>query len=252
MSFRTSRLGMRSASVFLILLMLLGLSGCIKPQGDASLPAKNTSSSAADPSGEPLEIPVDFEELQENNPDIYAWLSMPDLGVEEPILQNPDDDEYYLRRNADRKYSISGSMFTQSGYNDAEFADPVTVIYGHNMNSGVMFGGLEVYAKALDLTEEQLFYIYRPEQRLTYRIFAAVPYNNRHILHYHDFRCEPVYTNFFEDIRNTKSLHANLNEALMPAFGDRVVILSTCKNGDDSSRYLVMGVLVDEANATRS
>ena len=43
----------------------------------------------------------------------------------------------------------------------------------------------------------------------------------------------------------------NLPGLLRPEPGDRVVILSTCMNGEDHQRYLIIGVLTDDtANET--
>ena len=44
---------------------------------------------------EPLDIPVDFEALQAENPDIYAWITIPGTNVDYPILQREGDNGYY-------------------------------------------------------------------------------------------------------------------------------------------------------------
>ena len=40
------------------------------------------------------EIPIDFASLKETNPDIYAWIEIPDTNVNYPIVQSADDDSY--------------------------------------------------------------------------------------------------------------------------------------------------------------
>ena len=35
-----------------------------------------------------VEIPVDFQKLQEMNPDIYAWIQIPGTKIDYPVLQH--------------------------------------------------------------------------------------------------------------------------------------------------------------------
>ena len=38
---------------------------------------------------------VDFDALQEENPDIFAWLYVPGAGIDLPVLQSPVSDDFY-------------------------------------------------------------------------------------------------------------------------------------------------------------
>ena len=52
-----------------------------------------------------IEIPqkdIDFAALQEEtNPDIYAWIYIPDTKIDYPVLQHAEDNTYYLNYNLD-------------------------------------------------------------------------------------------------------------------------------------------------------
>jgi len=193
--------------------------------------------------------PVDFTDMQRRNPDIYAWLQVPGADVNHPVAQHPEEDEYYLHADLYGNYLDGGSLFTQATYNGLDFEDPVTVIYGHKMEDGSMFGSLQPWAERLELESENAeFYVYQPGRRLTYQVFAAVPWTDEHILYAYDFREETDYREFFDEVLSTRSLDARLVPELAPEYGQRVVILETCLTGDDSRRYLVMGVLKDDAH----
>ena len=43
-----------------------------------------------------LDIPVDFETLQKENPDIYAWITIPGTDIDYPVVQDSTDNTYYL------------------------------------------------------------------------------------------------------------------------------------------------------------
>ena len=195
----------------------------------------------------------DFEKLQARNPEIYAWLSFPEAGIDHPVLQrqgasNDEEDEYYLTRDIDGNPSEMGCAFTQYRYNSLDFNDPVTVVYGHCMDDGTMFGSLQAWCERAQLDEESVFTIYLPGRELTYRIFAGIPYDDSHVMYYHDFTNEAVFNKFFRQVFATRDLRAVFNRDSAPEYGDKVVILATCEQGDDTRRYLTMGVLVEDAD----
>lgn len=201
------------------------------------------------PSGSREDDSVDFEALQKRNPEIYAWLRFPEAGIDHPVLQrqgasSDEEDEYYLNRDVDGKPSEAGSLFTQYRYNSTDFSDPVTVIYGHRRS---IFGQLQSWCQETRLGEDTTFTIYLPGRRLTYQVFAGIPYDDSHVLYYHDFTSERGYTKFFRDVFAVRDPRANLDWSGAPSFGDRVVILATCQEGDESQRYLTMGVLIEDA-----
>ena len=76
----------------------------------------------------PVEIPIDFAALQEQNPEVYAWIQIQDTNIDYPILQREGDNGYYLDHTIDGEKKTEGSIFTED-YNSKDFEDPNTVIY---------------------------------------------------------------------------------------------------------------------------
>ena len=91
-----------------------------------------------------IDIPVDFDSLQKENPDIYAWITIPDTVIDYPIVQSSEDNAYYLNHSAEKTDSASGAIYSEN-YNKKNFDDPITLLYGHNMKDGSMFAGLHKY-----------------------------------------------------------------------------------------------------------
>ncbi|WP_051688382.1 class B sortase [Butyrivibrio sp. AE2032] len=193
--------------------------------------------------------PVDFDALQGFNEDIYAWIIIKDTNINYPVVQAPNNDKFYLTHNSDEEYSSAGAIFSEHVYNSRDFNDPVTILYGHHMQSGAMFGNLQNYCTTDEFWDgEPVIKIYLPDRMLKYQVFAAVPYSRYHILVYNDFSNEEVYTKFFDDIMSTHSMEARFHEEYAPVFGDKVVILSTCLIGNNSNRYIVLGKLVYDSS----
>ena len=60
-----------------------------------------------------LDIPVDFETLQKENPDIYAWITIPGTDIDYPVVQDSTDNTYYLNHAADTSLSDSGAIYSE-------------------------------------------------------------------------------------------------------------------------------------------
>lgn len=191
---------------------------------------------------EPVEIPIDFAALQEKNPDVYAWITVPGTEVDYPILQSPEDDSYYLTHTIDRKEAPEGAIYTES-LNSKDFTDPNTVIYGHNMRNDSMFGSLHLFEDRDFFNEHRDMTIYLPDQILHYRIFGAYVYDNRHILESFDFQDPVQFQGYLDSVFQLKSMSNNLDTSMQVTSDDKIVTLSTC-NGNDTQRYLVQAVLI--------
>ena len=189
-------------------------------------------------------IPIDFKSIKKDNEDIYAWIKIPGTKVDYPILQNKLDDDYYLNHTVEGKEGLPGSIYTES-LNNIDFTDRNTVIYGHDMMDGSMFGDLSRYLASDYMEKHSKLLIYTLEHIYTYKIFAAVTYDDRHLLHNFDFSREKGLSDFLESISKVRNMHSYINDKISVSSTDRIVTLSTC-TGNEEQRLLVEAVLIDE------
>lgn len=110
--------------------------------GSGSAAAQDPAVPYVDPYADALAA-MDFAALREVNPDILGWILIPNTRVSYPFLQGTDND-YYLRRTWRKGSSAVGAIFVEAS-NSGDLTDFNTVIYGHNMNNGSMFGTLKKY-----------------------------------------------------------------------------------------------------------
>jgi len=192
----------------------------------------------------PYESPIDFVSFKEQNEHIYAWIDIPNSSISQPILQHPTDKNYYNRRDLDKNYSVYGSIFTEAKYNSTLFDDPVTMIYGHHTWNSLMFGDLQTLYKD-EIGEYDEIVIYMPEKELHYQVFAAVVHNDLHVLYYNDFSDPDSFNRFFDGVFSKSGNYVTLDKECTVTPEDKVIILSTCFNGDTTYRYLVMAKLVE-------
>lgn len=190
-----------------------------------------------------VEIPIDFEALKEQNEDVYAWIRIPGTNVDYPILQDEEDNGYYLNHTIDGVEALEGSIYTEN-YNTIYFDDPNTVIYGHNMKNGSMFRTLHNYEDKTFFDENRVIYIYQPDRILEYRIFAAYVYDNRHLLLSFDLEDSQVFQRYIDDVFNIRAANAHIDSSMEVGVDDRILTLSTCNAGIKTQRYLVQAVLI--------
>lgn len=92
--------------------------------------------------------PPYLDELVKINPDTTGWITIYGTNIDYPVMKGEDNNEY-LNKDAMGEYSISGAIF-MSNLNSRDFSDPYTLLYGHHMDNGSMFGDLDKFKKDKD------------------------------------------------------------------------------------------------------
>jgi len=107
---------------------------------------------------------IDFNGLRAINGDIVAWIQIPGIGVDYPVVQG-EDNEHYLHYTFDGKANKAGSIFLDYR-NRADFADRKVILYGHNMKDGSMFSNLKKYQDAGFRKAHGKVFLYLPDRTL--------------------------------------------------------------------------------------
>ncbi|MBQ9563163.1 MAG: sortase [Oscillospiraceae bacterium] len=179
--------------------------------------------------------------VYEMNHDLIGWLTIPGTDVDHPVVQTPQDNEYYLYRDFEGKDNKNGTLILDGN------CDPWTpgrnlIIYGHNMRSGLMFGQLDQYLFKDYCREHRLIRFDTLNRERTYVVIAAVQSTQIQGGGFGSFR----YTAEFEDeedlgswldyIRRRRRFDTDV------AFdtSDRYLTLSTCAYHDENGRLLII------------
>lgn len=189
--------------------------------------------------------PYDWDKLQATNTDIYAYIVIPGTDIDLPVAQpgKSRDDSFYLTHNETGEYEFAGCIYSEK-QNATDFTDPVTVLYGHNMLNGTMFAQLHKFEDADFFNKHQYMYIYTPGHKLTYEIYSAYVYDDRHILNSFDFSNKKVRMKYFNSTLAPNSMTYNVREGITLKKKNKILTLSTCTKNSDNTRYLVNGILV--------
>lgn len=183
-----------------------------------------------------LRNPINFQELNAINEEIIGWIRIGALDLSYPVAQAADND-YYLHRTFERVDNFAGCIFLNCD-NTRYFTDQNTIIYGHNMKNGSMFGTLKKFEESEVYSKNPYFWIFTPEFIYQYRIFSCSvvnkigdPYRIR------------FTTDDFQNFINQSMANSMVdNSGIQVTTDDRIVTLSTC-TGDESTRLIVQGKL---------
>ena len=112
---------------------------------------------------------IDWDKLSNINTDIIGWFKINDTNIDYPILKDTDNLKY-LKHSFGGKYNNNGSIFT---LNNNPFQDYETVLYGHNMKSGIMFSELGKYMNKEFFDKHSSFEIYTKNQNYKATVFSC-------------------------------------------------------------------------------
>ena len=122
--------------------------------------------------------------------------------------------------------------------NKKDFSDPLTVIYGENKEDGSLFGSLFQYRDKLFMEEHPVIYIYKPDQILIYRIFAAYRNDNRHLLkRFNQGIYEGNIRAFIKDILSQRAMDATIEQDAPIDTNDYFLTLSTHDPAGEEYRH---------------
>lgn len=189
---------------------------------------------------EEIIIPIDFHALKEINPDIYAWIDIDDTNVHYPIVQSSTDDSYYLEHTIEGAEGYPGSIYTER-VNTKDFSDFNTLIYGHNMRDGSMFNHLHKFSDAEFFASHDKITIYTEDEIKEYTIYAALIYDDRHIMNCFDFSRTDERERFIQTVKESRNLRNQFRDGIEITADSNLITLSTCTE-DPSTRFIVIGV----------
>lgn len=228
--------------VLLAATFLFGLMGC----SDKELEKYKAPSSKTESVDNRPDNPIDFNSLKSDCADVVGWININDTVIDYPILQSsPDKEEgFYLSRDMQGKYLKKGCIYIER-CNNSDFSNPNTLIYGHNMKNGSMFGTLKKYRNKKYFNEHRSIRICVPNHILDYEVVSAFVYDDRHIINAFNFFNDEEYQKFIDGCLSPKSLVKNVAKDAAITTNDRLITLSTCTS-NKGERYLVVAKLVKD------
>jgi len=184
-----------------------------------------------------------LKELQKENSDIVAWIEIEDSKINYPVLQTTDND-FYVRRNYKKEYSVEGSIFLDKDYN-WDLPSTNLLIYGHNNR-----GSSEMFVDLMNYKEEEYYNTHKTIRFTTnkedaeYEIIAVflsrIFYKSEtDVFRYYYFINANNEEEFNDYIENSKKISLYDIEATAE-YGDQLMTLLTCSYHTEDGRLAVV------------
>jgi len=176
--------------------------------GDLTTDSTTEETTDAETEPEPTVQKRNLAPIMEQNSECIGWIYIEGTAVNYPVMHTPNDPQKYLRKNFEKKYSVSGIPFLDYRCT----LDTNLIIYGHNMKNGTMFSDLKKY---LDKTFREQHPVIELETADGVRYFTVT-----------EVIKTDIYDKRYEGIEVTD--------------GRQKLILSTCYGSAKSGRLLVI------------
>lgn len=189
---------------------------------------------------EPTILP-EYQELYAMNDDLVGWIKIPDTNVDYPVMQTPDEPNYYLDKNFNKEKSRLGAIYVREVCDVNKPSDNV-VIYGHYISNGKsMFAHLHKYSKKSFWESHQTFTFDTLYEHHTYQIISVfkTTANASQGFPYHRFNEAKNKEEFDDFIKTVKSMDF-YETGICAEYGDKLVTLSTCEYTLDNGRLVVV------------
>lgn len=184
-------------------------------------------------------IKVDFKSLKSVNDDVVGWIYCEGTQINYPVLQGETNDTY-LRTLYTGEGHPSGSIFVDAA-NLPKFQDNNTIIYGHHMADGAMFGTLEDWREQEYFDAHPCMWLLTPEQDYRVDLFSAYLVDASHDT-FTIFRGSgPEFAAYLQRVVKDSAVKADVD----PDPEAHYVLLSTCAyTVYDDARSVIHGRLV--------
>lgn len=191
------------------------------------------------------DLTVDWDALRAINPDVVAWIYVPDTPINYPIVQG-DDNEEYLHKAFDTStgwLASAGTIFLDAS-NDPTFADQNNALYGHHMNDGSMFASVSDWSDNQKFNENRTIYVLTPAGNYRLKTFAYVKTTGSDPLVQTKFLTQVDYVNYIQD-KLDRSVVSQEGEVFTAADVKQSFLLSTCEYSQNDGRAVVFAAVVE-------
>ena len=169
------------------------------------------------------------EELKKISGNCVAWLELDGTDMDFPIMQSGNNTDY-LNKDPYGNYSLAGSIFLDFR-NSPDFTDEYSLVYGHHMSAGLMFGAMDRY------TEKDYF-----KDHLAGKLTAG---DKEYRLHVYAFlRCDAadseVFNTYYPMEDRIRLFKEKAGYTDVSVDGKKIVALTTCKAPGATDRSVLI------------
>ena len=201
-----------------------------------SKPSKTTKENKDNEEASEKELSLSL--LKATNKDIVGILEFDNRVIYEPIVQAPDND-YYVRRNIEKKYANAGIPFVSA---EGNIDSKNVVIYGHSSKwDNILFTPLMNYVDQVYYKSHDTFKFITESETRTYQIFAVLNIDLNNLDDSLEFTqaswdSNNAFNAFISDSINNELYKTGVSVDTE----DKLMTLVTCDTRDNNKRIVIL------------
>ena len=175
--------------------------------------------------------------LFEQNQDFIGWISIDGTNINYPVMQTPDNPDYYLKHSFEKIWSDYGVPYIDEAC--IMGISNNVVIYGHHMNDGSMFAELCNYTDEDFWREHPTIHFDTLSSFGEYEIVAVFKFNtNKETFKYNEWANmnEAEFSEYMEEVHARQLYDTGIDAE----YGDQLLTLSTCEYTYKNGRLVVV------------
>lgn len=191
-----------------------------------------------------IEIPdilPEYELLYSKNQKLIGWIKIEDTVIDYPVMQTVNN-EYYLNHNFNQEEDRNGCIFMDYQC-DVIRGNDNTILYGHHMKSGKMFGSLVKYSDKDYYDKHPKIQFDTIYEKGTYQImyvFRSKVYSEEEVtFKYYQF-LNAASAQEFDSYMNEMAALSIYDTGVSASYGDKLLTLSTCDYQENKGRFVVV------------
>ncbi len=184
----------------------------------------------------------EYKKLYKQNNDLVGFITIPNTNINYPVMQNANDNEYYMRKDINKRYSLGGLPFADNRSSVNPPSDNI-IIYGHNMEDSTMFSDILKY-------DDNSFYkqnpivtfdtIYEKQQYEIVSVFYSQILkkkdNGYRFYNFINANNKEEYDEYISYVKDRSIYETNVT----PKYGDKLVTLITCSDHVENGRISIV------------
>lgn len=187
-----------------------------------------------------------FDELQQINPDVKAWLSMENTNIDFPVLQG-ESNLSYINKDVYGNFALCGSIFMDCR-NKPDFSDSYNILYGHHMEGSNMFGDLDKYKEESFFLENPHGELLLPDRKYDLTAFAVLVIKASDENIFSPYNWEDSAGTMLDYVKeNAMYLRGDIVESLSAQDYPQVLALTTCSGEFTDARTVLLTVMTPAA-----
>ncbi len=183
-------------------------------------------------------------EMQKINPDVTGWITVPNTGIDYPVVQG-EHNLTYINTDVYGNFALAGSIYLDSR-NHRDYSDNYSLLYGHNMSRHRMFSDVNLFKQADFFAQNTEAVLYTENENFLLQSISCIltPASDSQIMNPENWNTLSL-DQYVEKVCNNA---VNVNEAGLEALKaliaagqqPRILALSTCSEEYTDARTILL------------